>query len=310
MIYSEPSNQKKLFGLDKYILDLIRLYDTNKYPNKLLLSGSKGIGKSTLAYHFVNYILSKNELYTYNLNEFTINPENTTFKTIINKSNPNLILIDVNSDKKTIDINQIRNLIINLNKSSFNDKPRFVLIDNIELLSLNSVNAILKILEEPNENIHFILINNNRKILSTLKSRCIDFKINLSHEKSLNVTSLILGVDIRNLLNNDLINYYSTPGDIINLIKFANEYEYDLSNIDLKNLIKIIIQENHYKKNTKIKDILFNYIEIYFSKLDFSLSKKINDKYSYFVKRISDTKTFNLDEESLLIDFKEEVLNG
>ena len=60
------------------------------------------------------------------------------------KSNPNFISIDINDDKKSIDINQIRNLILTLNKSSFNKKPRFVLIDNIELLNINSVNALLK----------------------------------------------------------------------------------------------------------------------------------------------------------------------
>ena len=56
----KPLNQKT-FGLDNHLLELIRLYDLRIYPNKLLLSGQKGIGKSTLAYHFINYVLSKNE---------------------------------------------------------------------------------------------------------------------------------------------------------------------------------------------------------------------------------------------------------
>ena len=59
-------------------------------------------------------------------------------------------------------------MILTLNKSSFNTKPRLVLIDNIELLNINSVNALLKIVEEPNDNIYFILINNNKKILPHL----------------------------------------------------------------------------------------------------------------------------------------------
>ena len=42
----------------------------------------------------------------------------------------------IKDNKKTIDINQVRNLIQNLNKSSFNEKPRFVLIDNLEYLNL------------------------------------------------------------------------------------------------------------------------------------------------------------------------------
>ena len=56
MNYIEPINQLKLFGLEKYLLELIRLYKAKIFPNKILLSGPKGIGKSTLAYHFINYI--------------------------------------------------------------------------------------------------------------------------------------------------------------------------------------------------------------------------------------------------------------
>ena len=41
--------------------------------------------------------------------------KNHTFKTILNRSNPNLILVDIDSEKKSIDINQIRKLISNNN---------------------------------------------------------------------------------------------------------------------------------------------------------------------------------------------------
>ena len=56
--------------------------------------------------------------------------------------------------------------------------------------------------------------------------------------------------------------------------------------------------------------MVFHLIEFYFRKLNFSFSKKIYEKYSYSLKRISDTKTFNLDEESLFMEFEDEVLNG
>ena len=178
-----PINQTELYGLDDEFNEFVKLYIQNKLPNKILLSGEKGIGKSTLAYHLINYILSENEENSYNVEKFVIHSENRSYKLIQNGTSPNFYLIDISSEKKSIDINQIRNLINNLNKSTFNSKPRFVLIDNIEYLNLSSVNALLKILEEPNDNIFFILIHNNKKIVSTLLSRCLNFKISLTKKK-------------------------------------------------------------------------------------------------------------------------------
>ena len=306
----EPINQTNLYGLDRYLKELIRLYKNDIFPNKLLLSGQKSIGKSTLAFHFINYALTLNENYKYDVKNFIINEESHEFKTIINKSNTNLIMIDVNEEKKTIDINQIRNLIISLNKSSFNKKPRFVLIDNIELLSTNSINALLKVLEEPNENIYFILIHNNRKVLSTLLSRCINFKINLSNNESLNISKHLLNDNVGTLVNNDILNYFSTPGEIYNLIQFSIQNNYDLSNLDLRSFLKILIEDGQYKKDVFINNMMYNLIEFYFRKLNSSFSNLVNQKYSYFIKRISDTKMYNLDKESLFMEFNEEILNG
>jgi len=153
-----PNSQTNLYGLQDNLLFFAKLFDQKRLPSKILLTGQKGIGKCTLAYHLINFVLSKDEEMPYDLVEFKINLDNRSFKLIQNGSCPNFNLIDINLDKKNIDIEQIRELIIQLNKSSFNSKPRFVLIDNIECLNLNSVNALLKTLEEPNENIFFILI--------------------------------------------------------------------------------------------------------------------------------------------------------
>jgi len=305
-----PSNQLILFGHHTEFQNFSNLFLNQKLPNKILLSGEKGIGKSTLAYHLVNYVLSSDEDLSYDIKNFVINPENKSFKLIINKSNPNFISIDINDDKKSIDINQIRNLIITLNKSSFNKKPRFVLIDNIELLNINSVNALLKILEEPNDNIYFILINNNKKILPTLKSRCLNFKIQLSSSQSLDITNQILNDNFMNLINEDLINYYSTPGKILNLLDFANQNDLDLKEINLKELIKKIIMEKKYKKDPSIKYLLYSLIEIYFRKNISIKNTKLINIHNYFLKKINNTKIFNLDDESLLMEFDERVLDG
>ena len=305
-----PSSQLSLFGHHKDFQNFANLYLDKRLPNKILLSGEKGIGKSTLGYHLVNFILSIDENLSYDVKNFLINPENKSFKLIINKSNPNFISIDVIDDKKSIDINQIRNLISTLNKSSFNNKPRFVLIDNIELLNINSVNALLKILEEPNDNIYFILINNNKKILSTLKSRCLNFKIQLSSSQSSDITNQILNDNFMNLINPELINNYSTPGKILNLLNFAKQNDVDIKEINLKELIKKIIMEKKYKKDTLIKNLLYSLIEIYFRENISIKNTKLINIHNYFLKKINNTKIFNLDDETLLMEFDERVLDG
>ena len=96
------------------------------------------------------------------------------------------------------------------NKSSFNLLPKLILIDNIENLNKNSTNALLKIIEEPNDNTFFILINNNSKnILPTLKSRCINYKIDLNFDETIAITNLILNKNLYELINEELIHYYN-----------------------------------------------------------------------------------------------------
>ncbi|MFL2903377.1 MAG: AAA family ATPase [Candidatus Pelagibacter sp.] len=306
----EPLNQINLISHSYFFSELRNLYIQDKLPNKILLSGEKGIGKSTIAYHLINYILSYNEQHPYNLKIFKINPENKFFKLTQNKSNPNFNLVDVSEDKKNIDISQIRNLISDLNKTSFNSKPRFVLIDNIELLNVNSVNALLKVLEEPNENIYFILINNNKKIYPTLRSRCINFNISLSNDQSIEIINKILNVNIFSLLNKELISNYSTPGQLFALINFGKQFDIDLKNINLKELLSLIINKKYFQKENKYKYLIYFLIELYFRNNISVKNIKLTNIYNYFLKKINNTKKFNLDEETLFMEFEESILNG
>ena len=306
----EPSSQLNLYAIGNYLLDLSKLYLNNKFPNKILLSGEKGIGKSTLAYHLINFILSKDEEFSYDVKNLKIDPENKSFKLLQNKSNPNFKLVDVNEEKKMIDINQIRNLILDLNKSSFNDNARFVLIDNIELLNINAVNALLKILEEPNDNINFILINNNKRILPTLKSRCLNFKIQLTTNQVFDVTNKILLDNYTNLINDEILNNYNTPGEILRLINFAKNNEIDLKQTSLIQLINKIMTDKNYKKDSYAKQLIYSLIEIYFRNNISINNIQLINLYHYFLKKINYTKIYNLDEESLFMEFEDRVLNG
>ena len=282
-------------------------------PNKILLSGKKGIGKSTMAYHIINYLLSHDEEFQYDLSELTINNKNRSYKLVQNNSHPNFYLIDLINEKKIIDIAQIRQMINYTNKSTFNAKPRFILIDNLENLNVNSVNALLKIVEEPNDNIYFILIHNNqKKILPTLKSRCLTFNINLSFDETIKTSNLLLNANIFELINYDLISHYNTPGELIKLIDFSIEKKIDLKNLALKDILKLLIDKAYYKKNKFVKSLLINFIELYFLK-EYNISRtkdSLLNIYHIFLYKIHNVEKFNLDDECLFLEFKSKLLNG
>ena len=305
-----PLTQINLFEHKEIFNQLYKLSKNDTLPNKILLSGEKGIGKSTLAYHLINFVLSENEEQPYDFENNIINSDNKSYKLIQNKSNPNFHIIDVLEDKKNIDINQIRELITNLNKSSFNKKKRFVLIDNIELLNLNSINALLKILEEPNENINFILINNNKRVLPTLKSRCLNFKVFLTKDQSIKIVNQLLQDDINTIINDKLFDYYSTPGKLFKLIKLSQEYNLDLANFDLHSALKTIIKDKIYKKDKSIIEIIYSFIELYFRSNISSKNISLIKSYHYFLEKINNTRTYNLDEEILFMEFEDKILNG
>ena len=310
---TNPKYQKNLYGLNFELSSLIKLYEKNMLSNKILLSGPKGIGKSTMAYHFINYIFSKDEDYSYNLNDFLINRENKSYKLIENQSHPNLFSIDLLDEKKSIEISQIREMLKYANKSSFNNKPRFVLIDNVENLNINSLNALLKIVEEPNENLFFILVHDSRKKISeTLISRCVTFKLNLTFESSIETTNKILGENVFDLLNDEIINHYITPGEIINLVNFSKNNDIDLKSNSLKELLLILINGNHYSKDKFIKFYISNIIQIYFLALVYKKKYKheILDFHNKFIYMNYNCNKFNLNYENLFIEFKTKILNG
>ena len=309
-MYLNPSENTHLLKMDSFFNEIINLYNQKKMPNKILLSGKKGLGKSTLAYHVINYILSQNEHNKYDDKKFTINNENRSFKLVQNHTHPNFYLIDLIEEKKNIDITQIRNMITYTNKSCFNNIPRFILIDNIESLNKNSVNALLKVIEEPQDGIFFILINNSeKKILPTLKSRCLVFKINLTFSQSINIAEQLLNKNISEYINQDILNYYITPGEVINLVNFAGEKKINLLEYDLESLLNFLIINGYYKKNKVIKKMTISLIELFFLKR-YRITHTKNSLlvfYHNFLNKIDDMEKFNLDEESLFLEFKSQL---
>ncbi len=307
-----PTNNKNLYGYKNFFLNFTKLYKDNLLPSKIIFSGNKGIGKSTFAYHLINFIFSTNENNKYNLDDNIILNNNYSYKLITKNIHPNFFLISTDDDKNNIQISKIREMINFTNKSSFNNDPRIILIDNVEYLNINSINALLKVIEEPNNNLYFFLIHNSKiKILDTLSSRCIKFNFFLDDEKKNEIIKKLLDSNFYNILNDDYKNIYSSPGDLFLLFDFFTNNEIDPS-ISITDLLKLIISKKLFKKDIFIKNNLTFFIELYFSKKIniFNSKDKIYLFYKYFLSKISDCNKYNLDIENVLIEFNGKILNG
>ena len=91
------------------------------------------------------------------------------------------------------------------------------------------------------------------------------------------------------------------------MLEFCDENNISLKNIELKDFINILIQNNHVKNQTNLRYIFYEMIEILLKKN--SLLRNL-DYYNYFIKKIEKINKFNLDEESFFIELNDKILNG
>ena len=311
-----PNKQEKLFSYDQYFKLFIKLYKNNLLPNNILLSGQSGLGKSTFAYHFINSILSNKEDYSYDFMNFTVNPLNRSFRLINKQYHPNFYLIENFADKQSISIKQVKDMINYLNKTNYEKKIKFILIDNAEYLNLHSVNALLKIIEEPNLNTFVIIIHNSSiKLVETLKSRCIEFKIFFSNQERQKILeNLLIYYDLKidiNLLEK-IKSFYDSPGIILNLVKLINEAAIDVSNPNLINVISNLMEFILRNKNNTNLNLLQNTIELFF----FQELKKTNNKskislnYSKVLESLNSFRKYNIDMNNTFYEIKENIVHG
>ena len=298
--------QTKLYGYKPNFFELVDIFNSKRLPNKILFSGKKGIGKSTFALHFINYIFSENEENRYILDSCTIDINNKSYKLISQNIHPNFYYINKQYDKKYIEISEIRNLNNFINKSSFNDNLKIVLIDDIEYLSSGASNSLLKIIEEPNNNVQFMLIQDSRKfVLDTIKSRCIKFNFNLEDKfKNEILNHYFQDITYENL-SNEFKNNYLSISDTINIIEFCIEENLAINQMSIEDLLIYIFKKNIFKLQKSNKLNIKVLIEIYLHNIykknkSYELYKLIN----FYNKKYNDVIKYNLDLETYYLEVK------
>ena len=309
-----PINQLNLYGYKSYFDFFIKLFNKNKLPNTILLSGLKGIGKATFVYHFINYLFSYNENNKYSVLDHTINPENRSYKNLSNYIHPNFFLLENKPFEENIKIEYVRNIFRFLNKSTFFSEIKIVVIDNAEYLNTNSSNALLKALEEPNYRTFFFIIHDSaHRILDTIKSRCVEFKFffNSSAKKDI-WESINKYYKIQFNINEITDNFYlNSPGNILRYLKILSEGNIG-SLKDRLTCISYLIDKYKQKKDPQLLTFISSLIEIFYNELSSNNNKKLGI-YFYnkhkILRQINDMRKFNLDKNNLFISLQETLKN-
>ena len=296
----------KLFGLKKNFIFFKKLILNQKFPKVTLLTGDQGIGKNTLVSHLMNFYFDK-EHYDEEKNQcinniFTEKCLNNLFSNIVylNGDNPKFTKID-----------EIKNLKKLLLKSNMGSLKRFVILDNVEKINNNSLNALLKLIEEPSNDNNFILINNKTStLIDTIRSRCIEFKIIINQNDKDKIIDFLMDYHKqKKIFQKNFISV--SPG---NFLKF--NYIFETYNININDDYLFILNKliNLFKKE---KDNIYRDLIIYFTEYNF---KKVRDKSesdlenllkkrSLVLSNLNDFFIYNLNQNTLLSSLENNLSN-
>jgi DNA polymerase III subunit delta' len=298
-------NQLTLFGFEDYFSFFVQAHAKKKLPNAIILKGQKGIGKATFVNHFINYILSINEENNYIIDKHSINTKNKSYNLINNNIHPNFFNLS-SSSEKNIKIDEVRQLIKFLKKTTYSKNLKIIFIDDAQNLNNFAANALLKSLEEPDPNTFFFLIHDNSyQILDTIKSRCVEYNLFFDIKKKQEIfVQLLKQHNVTPDINkvNDLF-YFDSPGNILKYLSIFENSHLDISKDHLDSIMYLIeIYKNNNDPNYII--IISLFIELFYRNLSLNREKNINliiyNKIK-IINLLNDMTKYNLDKKNLFL---------
>ena len=140
-----------------------------------LLCGPEGVGKATFAYRAARRLLGAAPDPSRGL--LGARPDDPVSRLVSAQSHPDLLvlerLVENGKIKKSISVDQARDLPEFFSKSPSQAQARVAIIDAADDLNMNAANALLKVLEEPPEHGVLLLVTHAPgRLLATIRSRC------------------------------------------------------------------------------------------------------------------------------------------
>lgn len=175
----EPAETATLFGHAAAAAAVIEAYRAQRLHHALLLSGPKGIGKATLAFHIARYLLANRDPATAS-EHLSVGPSSDNlFRQIASGAHLSVLHVTRSYNDKTkkfmtiLGVDEVRRIGRFLSMTAHDGAYRVVIVDSADDMNINAANALLKRLEEPPEKTLFLLLSHSPgRLLPTIRSRC------------------------------------------------------------------------------------------------------------------------------------------
>ena len=180
-----PHNFQELVGQAHTIRTLVNALDNNNLHHGFLFTGTRGVGKTTIARIFAKSVNCEKGI--------SSNPCGKCETCLEIDRGQSIDLIELDAASHT-GVDHMREILENAQYTPTKNLYKIYLIDEVHMLSKSSFNALLKTLEEPPRHIKFLLATTDpKKLPITILSRCLQFNLNkLSHDEIFNHLKFIM----------------------------------------------------------------------------------------------------------------------
>lgn len=176
-----PRRASTLIGHHLKEHDLLEAYRNGRLPHAIIIGGQAGIGKATLAWRLVRFLLANPDPYSVRVreaNDLGVPTDSKAAAQVASLSHPDLILLRRETNEKTkrffteIRADDVRGAIGVFQRAAGAGGYRVCVVDSAEDLNRSSANALLKIIEEPPPASLFLLIAHRPGlVMPTIRSR-------------------------------------------------------------------------------------------------------------------------------------------
>ncbi|QCI26033.1 DNA polymerase III subunit delta' C-terminal domain-containing protein [Buchnera aphidicola] len=316
--------------LNSIYTEIINNYKKKKLHHTILIESYNINNTYKIIWAISKWIFCKNKYHIKNCGKCT------GCILIKQKNHPDFYILHPNNTSKIIEIEQIRNILYAIQSTSQYNNAKVIWIPNYKTLTIFSINALLKVIEEPPKNTFFFIGNTfYKKVHLTFQSRCLLYKINIPTTKvglfwiqkntKFSKQKCLIALHINNndpeLAKKLLEKYWKQRNQLYQNIQMAtikNNFLILLPQINTKNILNkiywiivLLLDSLKFKKNIS-----------YLMNTDYiNLIRKISKKYSFdnlhnilkswIICRYLLRKIENIDSELLILKqlLKWQILN-